>query len=112
MPVVAGQHVVKAGLGLQSFQFFECAVESAFEPGVVTAQAVGQRIKHVSLGLEGAHATEIPGGGDELVEESFLDGALGLDVVLIVREELLELFAFFGLYGQLLRGEAVLAGIL
>jgi hypothetical protein len=99
VPVLAGQHVMQAGFGLQSFQFFERAVEGTFDAGVVAGQAVGQRVKHVSLGLEDAHAAEIPRGGDELIEQSELDSALGLDVVLIMREQFFELFAFLRFYG-------------
>jgi hypothetical protein len=110
--VVAGEHVVKAGLGLQSFEFLERALVGAFESGVVAREALRQRVAHIGLGLEDADAAEIPVSGHEFVKQSLLDGALGLNILLIVREQLFELFALLGIDDGLLRGEAVFAGVL
>ena len=105
MPDSAGQHGVEAGIGVQRLEFFACAMEDA-------RQTVELGIEHVDRGLEDADAAEIPGGGDEFIEEGLLEGALGLDFALVTGEQVIEGLEVLRLDDQLLGSEAVLEGVL
>jgi hypothetical protein len=103
---------VEAGFSLEHAQFFEGAVKGALEAGVMAREAIGKGIEQVDAGLEDVDAAEIPGGGDEFVEEGLLERAARLDFGLVVSLQLLEGCLFFGLDDELLGGEAVFQGIL
>ena len=104
VPDFPGEHGVEAGVGLERLQFFECAVESALETGVVAGETIGQGIEQVDSGFEDMDTAQIPGGCDEFVEESLLQSALRGDFELVVGMQCSEGFAFFGFDDQLLGG--------
>jgi hypothetical protein len=67
---------------LQGFQFFEAAVEGALDARLMAGEAVELGLKLVvveqvsigrsagaKVGLPAADAAQVPGGGDQLVEE-------------------------------------------
>src|SRR5215471_2284012 len=64
------------------------------------------------LGLKTADAAQVPGRGDQLVEESLLKRALRGDVGLEPGEQFVEFLAILGADEEVLRGESVLAGVL
>jgi hypothetical protein len=64
------------------------------------------------VGFEAADAAKIPGGEDELVKQVLLEHALGLEVVLVGGEEVVEFLALLGGDDDLAGREAVFAGVL
>ena len=112
MPDGARKQGAQGGLGLQGFEFLERAVEGALKTGVMAGEAIVLGIEHVGLGLQNTDAAKVPGGGDQFIEESLLDWAAGIDLALIVGEDLFEIFALLGFNQELLSGEAMLAGVL
>jgi hypothetical protein len=106
---------------MERFQLFESAVEGALDAGLVTGQTVELFlelivVEKVGIGLGagaefGFHATdaaEVPGGGDELVEEGVFERAFGFDFIAEFGEHFVELGAIFGADDEIGGGEAVL----
>ena len=51
---------------------------------VVVGQEILIRGAGAELGFHAADAVKVPGGGYQLIEESLLDGTLGVDVGLVI----------------------------
>jgi len=116
-----GEGVAEGAVGLESAELAEAAEEGALGAGVVAGQALeggfgvwgGEGIAGLAKdGFEAADAAKIPSGEDELVEQVELDHALGLEVVLVGGEEVLEFLALIGGDYDLAGREAVFAGVL
>jgi hypothetical protein len=94
---------------LQRLELFEAAVKGALDARFVASQAVelgeenvvveeiaAGRSAGVELRFHDADAAQVPGCGDEFVEEGLLEDALGSDVGLVAGEQFVELLAIFG----------------
>ncbi len=66
----------------------------------------------VELGFDYGEALEAPFGGDHFVDQVEFGGAVGLELVEVGGEELVEFGGVFGRQEQGLRGEAVLEAVL
>jgi len=109
-----GEGGVQNGIGLNGFQLLEGTVEGSLDAGVVageTVELVGV-VLIARLGFKKANAAKVPGGGNQFIEQSLLDGALGLDVGLEAGEEVFEFLLFAGGDDDFAGGEAVFRGIL
>jgi hypothetical protein len=106
--VLGSDYRPDSGVRLQCFELLEAAVKSALDARLVTSETVklGQEdivVEQVvaggcagaELGFHNADAAEVPGGGDELVEEGLLEGTLGSDVGLESSEQFVEFLAIF-----------------
>jgi len=62
---------------------------------IVVEQVVAGGGAGAELGFHDADAAEVPGGGDEFVEEGLLEDALGSDVGLESSEQFVEFLAIF-----------------
>jgi len=116
-----GKGIAEGAVGLEGAELAEGAEEGALGAGVVAGQAEddgfgfvgGERIgAGGQAGFEAADAAEVPGGEDELVEQVLLEHALGLEVVLVGGEEVVEFLAFLRGDDDLAGGEAVFTGVL
>jgi len=95
MQDLAGQHAVQGVVGLQGLELFEGAVEGSLTAGLVARQAIILRVEQVEFRLE--DAAQVPGGGDQFVEQGLLDLSAGVNLAQTA---------------SCLGSEAVLAGIL
>jgi hypothetical protein len=87
-------------------------MEGSINASVMARQALGTGIEYTELGLKDADTAEVPGSGDEFVEESLLDLTLWVDLLLVLSDEIVEFRLIFWLNGKLFGNEAVFAGVL
>src|SRR5579863_7521605 len=76
-----GEGSVDYGIGLKGFQLFEAAMEGSLDAGVVAGEPIELGGVLIAwIGFQQANPAQVPGGGDQFIEQCLLDGALGFDV--------------------------------
>jgi hypothetical protein len=79
---------------------------------MMALEAIELWVEHVDAGLEKADTAEIPGGGNEFIEEVLLECAARIDFGLVTSAQFLKGFPLFGMDDELLGGKAVFEGVL
>jgi len=110
---------------LQGFQLAQAAMESAFNTGLVTGEAIELGLELViieefrvglgigaELGFHAANPEQVPGGGYQFIEHGLLQRAARVDFGLVIGAERFEFFAVLEGNEDLGGGEAVLARVL
>ena len=108
-----GEGSVDYGIGLKGFQLFEAAMEGSLDAGVVAGEPIELGGVLIAwIGFQQANTAQVPGGGDQFIEQCLLDGALGFDVCYKIGEQAVEYFLLTGGDDDLASGEAVFRGVL
>jgi len=95
-------------------------MKGALDAGLVAVQAVQVFFElfgcscgvRAGSDLHAADTAEIPGGGDQVVEQGLLGCALWLDIRLVVVEQFLEFLVLIWRDDQVASGEAVCSSVL